>query len=81
VAKIEKGQSGKSTGVVISAARGVDGRLKPAAFAITAVSTGDYGKKVIISDSAELADLTLLFRVCYNIVKSEEKEYKKNRAS
>jgi len=77
VAKIEKGQPRKSTGVVISAARGVVGRLKPAAFAITAVSTGDYGKKAIISDSAELADLTLLFRVCYNIVKSEEKEYTK----
>ena len=32
--KVEKGQSGKSTGVAKSAARGVDGRLKSAAFAI-----------------------------------------------
>jgi len=70
VVKIEKGQPRKFTGVVIHVARGVDGRSRQAGIATIAVDSKACGKKVIISDSAELADLTLLFQVCYNMVKS-----------
>jgi len=43
VVKIEKGQPRKSTGVVIRAARGVDGRLRPAGIATIAVDSKACG--------------------------------------